>query len=463
LESLNRESFNRDWRRGLLAALGIALLLLCAYAGYFRFAAVLKSGPLETFTPSVPAVETAGIDPAVASLIHTTIDEVNRAAGSGSAWGKLGSVLMHYEFIEQAALAFERAERLSPQDARWPYLHGLLLMNAEPDAALTNLHRATELTSQQSNTARFRLGQFLQERGRNDEAEAHFQRLLQREPEHKPALLGLARINRQRGRLLESSNLLSRCLHDAHTAKSANAELASVQRALANIPAAEEASRRSASLSADQPWPDPFWEEAASYRVGRKALIQDATSLMDQGRVADAVPILTSVIRDYEDDEEGWYLLGWAYNQHQQPAQAERALREHTSPQSPKGRAQLAVALLNQKRFAEALEVLAAALQLKPTWRELHYNSGYACAQLGRTNAAISHLRNALVRDPNYVPTYTALAEILIGQGEKEEPLRLLSQALYLSPSDDRAKALLKRINPSGEGSSGHATKGSPH
>jgi Flp pilus assembly protein TadD len=106
----------------------------------------------------------------------------------------------------------------------------------------------------------------------------------------------------------------------------------------------------------------------------------------------------------------------------------------------------LAVALLGQRRFAEAVDILQTAVQLKPTWRELHYNLGYASAQLGRTNEAISHLRNALDRDPNYVPTYTALAELLSGRGEMDEARRVLSHALSLSPADPRATALLKRI-----------------
>jgi len=57
----------------------------------------------------------------------------------------------------------------------------------------------------------------------------------------------------------------------------------------------------------------------------------------------------------------------------------------------------------------------------------------------------VSHLRNALERDPNYVPTYLALAELLTGRGEKREARQLLSQALDLSPSDVRARALLKQ------------------
>ena len=424
--------------------MGIALALVVAYGVYLALVPrTPQSGILR-----VPAIDSAGLDPAVAKLIQTTLEEAKQAPSSGVAWGKIGSVLMHYEFIDAARSAFERAERLSPQEARWPYLHALLVMNSAPDEALAKLRRAVELARDQPDMPRLRLAQFLLERGRDKEAESQFRALLQRKPNHSPARLGLARLSFQHEKLAESSNLLSQCLDDMHSAKSAYAQLAVVERGLGNVAGAEAAARRSAALPPDQPWPDPFWDEAVRYRVGRKALIEDATTLLDHGRVADALQSLTVLTRDYPDDDEGWYLMGWAYNQQQQPIEAERALREHLrrSPRSPKGHSQLAVALLNQKRFAEAKEVLEAALQLKSTWRELHYNLGYACAQLGETNQAVSHLREALARDPNYVPSYIALGQLLIRRGEKNEAKQLLLQALDLSPSDARARTLLKQI-----------------
>jgi tetratricopeptide (TPR) repeat protein len=428
----------RPLRTRMLIAFGLAVVLLAAGA-YF------VAGPR---APRPLAVAVVGLDPEVAKLIQSALDEMRRAPRSGAAWGKVGSVLIHYEFIEETRRAFQQAEKLSPQDPRWPYLHAILLMTHDSAAAVPKLERAADLARDRPDVARLRLAQFLAERGRGDEAEKQFQALLRLRPDHPLALLGLARLNQTRGRFQESTNLLARCLHDPHTAKSAHAFLATAQRALGNAPAAEAAAYRSLSLPADLPWPDPFWDEAAAYRVGRKARIEDATALLDQGQFAEALTIFSGVARDYPEDDEAWYLMGWAHNRQQRPAEAERALREHLrrSPRSPKGHAQLAVALLSQRRHAEALKVLEAAVKLKTTWRELHYNLGYACAQLGRVDEAIGHLRNALAQDPNYLPTYTALAELLLQRGEREEAGRLIRQALDLDPSDPRAQALLLRV-----------------
>jgi tetratricopeptide (TPR) repeat protein len=404
---------------------------------------------LRSQSPHPPSIITAGLDPAVAKLIESSLREVRANQHSGAAWGKLGSVLMHYEFIKEAGLAFDQAEKLSPREGRWPYLQAILLMSHDAETAVGKLQRAVELTADRTDMPRLRLAQFLAERGRSAEAEAHFQTLLRLDPQHAPALLGRARLSYQQGHFTESSNLLTICLSDPHTSKSAHALLATIQQALGNASVAAQLVRKSASLPADQPWPDPYWDEAATFRMGKKALIEEATALMDQGRAREALPLLSVVTREYPDDDEAWYLMGWAFNQQQQSAQAEQALREHLrrSPQSPKGHAQLAVALLSQQRYAEAIDVLQAGVKLKPTWRELHFNLGYACVQLGRDDEAIRHFRDALDHDPNYVPSYTALAELLLRRSHAERDAEaLVRQALELSPSDPRAIALLKKI-----------------
>ena len=388
----------------------------------------------------------------MARLIEGAWRDVRDNPRSGDAWGKLGSALMHYEFIPEARLCFDHAEKLSPGNPRWPYLHALFVLSRGPADAAPLLRRAVASCGERPDMPRLQLAQWLAEHGEVAEAEQHFQTLLRLAPNHPPSLLGMARLRRTQGRLEESRGFVQRCLGDPHTAKAAHALLAQVQQALGIAAAAEAAARQAASLPADAPWPDPFWTEASVFRVGRKALLQDASLLLDQEQLAPALEVLATVTRDYPDDDEAWYLTGWTLNRAQRGAEAERALREHLrrSPQSPKGQAQLAVSLLSQKRPAEAVDVLETALKLKPTWRELHFNLGYACAQLGRDADAIRHLRDALALDPNHVPTHTALAELLIRRGDSAEARRLLRQALDLQPSDSRARALLQSLAPGG-------------
>lgn len=402
-----------------------------------------------TVSPEVPTIAATGLDPAVAGLIESSLSEVRAARRSAAAWGKLGSVLLHYEMVDEAHRCLAQAEALAPAEPRWPYLQGLLLSNVDPELARRKLARAVELCPEKPDAPRLRFAQFLAERGAAREADAQFDVLLRRQPPPAPAGLGRARLWFSENRFAEAQAALTAPLQDPHTAKSAAELEAALLRAMGDVTGANAAARRAAALPPDVPWPDPFWEETAQYRVGRKWWLEEAAGLADHGRPTEALDLLSRVAAEYPEDAEAWYLTGWLRNQQGQLREAESALREHLrrAPDSAKGQAQLAVALLAQRRYPDALAVLRTAVDLKPTWRELHSNLGFACVQLGRVEEAASHYHEALALDPNYLPTCIALAELALRRGDREEARRVLQHALTLDPDHAPAKALWQRAS----------------
>ena len=137
----------------LVAAL-VGSLLACAAL----FA--LKHRP-----PRPPIVATGGLDPAVAKVIEGALRDTRAAPRSGDAWGRLGSVLMHYEFIPEARLCFDQAEKFSPANPRWPYLHALLVLPRQPAEAAPLLRRAVDSCGERPDMPRLQLAQLLAERG----------------------------------------------------------------------------------------------------------------------------------------------------------------------------------------------------------------------------------------------------------------------------------------------------------
>ena len=424
---------SRRWCAALVA--GIFILVVCAAVWWLspRFA--------------VPEIEMKELDPAVALVLSNALEEVRVTPASATAWGRLGSALMHYDFVEETDAAFQRAAQLDPKEPRWPYLLALLRMPTQPRAALPLLERAVALAPETADTPRLRLGELYLGLGRTAEAERSFEELLRTQPDHAAARLGLARVRQQQSRLAECSNLVVRCLGSPHTAREALTVLAAVKLSVGDREGAAVAARQGRGLPPDAPWPDPWWRETLEWRVGRKARLADASAQLDTGEIHQAVDSLRAVGRDYPQDEEVWYLLGWGLNQQQKFSDAESALRQHLrlSPQSPKGHAQLGVTLLNLRRYLEASEVLAAGIKLKPTWRELHSNLGFAAVQRGREVEAIGHYREALACDPGHADTYLSLSELLGRRGERVEALRLAKVALGLEPANARAAALLHR------------------
>ena len=440
-------------------------LSACAGSSFTRWGwwlllgVLLVSGVLVFVLPSrlppIPAIMSAGLDPAVAQLIETATAELCAVPHEATAWGKLGATLMHYEFRTEALQALAQAERLVPREPRWPYYQSFLLLEQHPLEALPKLRRTVELCGSTPDMPRLRLGHLLLEQGHLAEAEIQFQTLLRSQPLHPVASLALARIRQQQERLAECTNALIPCLNDPHTAKAAGALLAAVQQRLGQPKTAAATAQRSESLPPDRAWLDPFWQEALQYRTGCKSLVAQATLWLDEGRFEAALPVLMTVTNRYPEDDQAWYLMGVLFNRQQRGAEAERVLREHLrlSPQSVTGQSQLAAALLAQQRYLESVEVLKRALPLKPSWHELHFNLGFATAKLGLVDEAIRHFRDALQANPGEPDTYVVLADLLQQRGETAEARQLLTRLQELRPGDERAQFLQKRMeaqpNPS--------------
>ena len=414
---------------------GISVLAVCAVMWW----------PSPRFP--APKMELKALDPAVAHVLSNLLADIRSAQSSAKAWGRLGSALMHHDFATEADTAFRRAAQLDPKEPRWPYLLALLQMPTQPGAARPLLERAVSLAPEGADVPRLRLGEMYLGLGRMADAEQCFEALLRAQPNHAAANLGLARVRQRQSRFAECSNLIARCLSSPHTAREALTLLAAVKLSAGDREGAANTARQSRGMPPDAPWPDPWSRETMEWRVGSKARLADASAQLDAGEITQAVAALREVSRDYPQDEEAWYLLGWGLNQQQKFAEAELVLREHLrrSPESPKGHAQLGVTLLSLRRYPEAIGVLAAGVKLKPTWRELHSNLGFAAVQLGRESEAIGHFREALACDPGHAATYLSLAELLGRRGERAEARRLARLALNLEPDNARAAAMVQR------------------
>jgi tetratricopeptide (TPR) repeat protein len=268
-------------------------------------------------------------------------------------------ILQAHEFIAEAKECFEQAQRSDPAEARWPYLHALLLSEVDADDARVRMQLAADLAPASTDAPRLRLAQWLFESGRPDEAEGHFKKLLQTIPGHALARLGLAEVSQARGRHEDALRMIEPCLTNAYTARRAHILLGQVERRLGRPAAAEAAIHRASALPPDWSWPDPFSSEAAQYRIGRKAWTEQARQFLDEGRPETAQPLIARLIQDYADAPESWLLLGRARLGSNDCPGAERAFRRvlQLAPESVNGLAQLGATLLCQERHAEAVPV----------------------------------------------------------------------------------------------------------
>ena len=158
-------------------------------------------------TPAPPEISLDGVDAAIAEPVQQALTEVHRQPRSGEAWGQLGMVLAANGFYEHVPRCFVEAERLDPTKADWPYLHGMYLLQVNPNQAIPLFRKALSLTSipQELAAIHMRLALIYIESGELEQADAEGQALGKLDP-HGPrlrfvhALMSLARGDRAAAR-----------------------------------------------------------------------------------------------------------------------------------------------------------------------------------------------------------------------------------------------------------------------
>ena len=395
--------------------------------------------------PSLPAIDLTNAPSALRPVLADALEKIRRTPRSAAGWGELGMIRHGQDQLAAAEEFYREAQRLDPKDPRWPYYRGVLAL--PKTSALPLLERTVALAPAEP-APRLRLAGLLFDHGRLDDAAAHYRTLLNQEPEHPAALLGLARVYAARSQWQEASDTLRRILEKPRVARPAYLLMASVQQHLGKIEASRAAAEIARQLPEEMPEPDPLLAQLGKFKVGEQILADEAKRLLDVNQTDAAAAVIERALREYPTSTDAWLLLGRLRLRTNDCAGAAAALRKHLelAPNSVNGYAQLGIAYLCQQRYEPAVDALEKALAIKPDFGQTHFNHGYALAKLGRAQPAMEAFRRAIRCNPGDVEPYIVLADLLAQSGEPGEARRILQQAAVVAPGDPRIEALAKRM-----------------
>jgi tetratricopeptide (TPR) repeat protein len=423
----------------LLVSLPLGLLVLAAGGAWWLW-------PREK-APAPPAVDLAGVDPAVAAAVEVGLAKVRAAPRSADAWGRLGMILVAHDFRDAALACFAEAERLDAQEPRWPHYQGVALSLGNPEAAVPKLRRAADLCGDNPAAPRLLLADVLLGLGRLDEAADEYRRLLARDGRNAWAHLGLARVAAAQDRPQESLAELDKAAAGRHCRKAVHTLRAQVLERLGQKGAAAEL-RRAAALPEAPGWPDPYVEQIEELQTGEHAALKRAGRLINQGRVGEGTRLLRQTIRDYPDSYGAWLMLGQGLLKGQDFADAEQALRQavRLAPAPADARYYLGVALLEKGDSRAAADCFREAARLKADHALAYYQLGRCLVRLEDRAGAVTAFRDAVRCKPDFADAHAELGELLLGE-RREEALEHLRQALDLNPELPGARRLLEKAN----------------
>lgn len=418
-----------------------ALLLFLALAGGAGGWLLYRQRPP---APVPPVVDLEGADPAVVAVIEKARLEILKSPNSASAWGKLGCLLNAFNHRSESLTCLVQAERLDPNQPRWPYYQGILLLLDNPPEAIPKLRRAAELCSDTNIAPQLRLSETLLILGQLDEAEEGFHWVRKRDPKNGRTALGLGRIALQRRQWPQARALLEAAATDRSSAKEATYTLAELHKQTGHRDLADQLCQRVGRLPADERWHDSFVEELHRLHVGKRIRLMQANRLFEQRRAREALAQFHELVREYPEAPEVWFALGQALHWTGAYPAAEQAMGRAVElmPGYAEAHNYLGAARLRQGKLAEAEPALRKAIDLKPDFAIAYVNLGRCLQKRKDCSAAITAYRDAIRCKPDFAVAYVELAELLHQNKCHAEALDRVGQALQINPADERAKQL---------------------
>jgi tetratricopeptide (TPR) repeat protein len=153
----------------------------------------------------------------------------------------------------------------------------------------------------------------------------------------------------------------------------------------------------------------------------------------------DSVPLWQHVLKVTTDNYQAHYLLGLALVEQKRPADATEHFVRAAELRPNDATYQLNVGMFLEQqwgRLDDALRCFTAAVQLQPDSPAANYNLGRLREKLGQLDEAEKHFHKALEAQAEYPDVHKHLGQVLIKQGKPAEAVAWFRRALDLRPDD---------------------------
>ena len=380
-----------------------------------------------------------------------------------------GKAHMVKKDYQRAALEFQNAVQVMPQDAEAHYQLGLAhRASGASSLAFASFTKATQLnpshTEAQLKLAELMIGS--RNRAMIQQGETRLENLLRASPDHVDALDALAVAELQLGKWQDAESHLQRALEKfPHRLKSSVA-LAKMHVARRDFKAAEEVLKKASdgSAQAEVALGDLYLLQSDSARAEerfRKALKADpksgtamlglALAQISQGHRDQAEETYRAIAALPDKQYKHLHAAFLLADGKQEPAIRELEKLAKEDPRDRDARTRLVAAYLASNRVADATAILTAALKANPNDTDALLQRSEISLRAGNQGEAESDLVRVLHQRADSAPAHFLLGRIFQLRGDALRQRAELSEALRLSPTFLEARVELARhFNASG-------------
>ncbi len=264
------------------------------------------------------------------------------------------------------------------------------------------------------------LGYDLRQKGRVDEAIAHFQKALQIKPDYAEAHVNLGEALFQQGKVDEAMIHFQKALQIRPDYAEAHNNLGNALLQKGRVDEAITHLQKALQIIPG------FVKARASF----------GNALLQKGNVDEAIVQYQTALQIKPDYAEAYNILGYALLQKgrvdEAMTQYQRALQ--INPDYAEAHVNLGNALCQKGKADEAMAHFQKALQINPDYVEAHINLGNTLCQKGRVDEAITHYQRVLQTNPDYAEAHNNLGNALLQKGKMDEAITHFQKALRIKP-----------------------------
>ena len=373
----------------------------------------------------------------------------------GEAYGDLGMWYHTYDLLDGARWCYLNAEKLCPNDFRWPYYLGRVERpSGRPFRAREFFRRALRLRPDYLPTL-VQLAELELELGRPQEAEPLWQQALQQDSRCVGAWIGLGRIALLRRDYSSAVAALEKALSYQPQVQSAHYMMGLALRGLGDLAAAESHLARVLSRGVrrtEVALNDPLIQQLRLMNTSSRALNRRGLAQLNSGRYREAIATFRQAISSNPRQIDIRFNLALTLNQAGQKVEALRELRQilELEPRHAHTHVKLAELLSGLNRHGQARWHLEQAIKADPKDKNAYLQLAKLHRRRGSCDSALPYFARVIELDPAATEPRYAQVECLIKLGRFEAAGKALQNALELYPEDPAFARLRTRLQGAG-------------
>jgi tetratricopeptide (TPR) repeat protein len=352
-------------------------------------------------------------------------------------------VLQAWEQWQSAAMAYDRARTLAPDNAEWPYLAAVVALRTGRVAdAVMLLERALLVSKSANLPIRMKLAEALVNAGDLTRGTEAYARLV-KEPAAQPeAEYGLGRIAALKGDWKAAIAHQQRACELFPEFGAAHYALGLAYRNAGRLDDAQrelELHRRYGPR-----WPaidDPVLAKVNALKDDARANLERGIRLGNEGKLAEAIAAHDAALAKDPDNAQAHANLISLYGRLGQWAEAEKQFKAVLALKSNLDEAyyNYGVVLTLQKRDTEAADAFRRAIDANPLHAQAYNNLGVLLERERRWEDAAGAYRQAIEHQPAFRLGRFNLARMLIALGRNDDAVAELEKLIALAGDDQES------------------------